>query len=246
MGEERGTWRLLMPLLCALTISLWFASSMLRTLFPRTWVATDRGGVAPNSRRFNRRNITSHHITSLLSLLILSLSCISLLLSRALERASSRALENWFANKQRLPSCLHVIVAFSTLGNECFRTRFWTFSSSVASIKSVCALLILQASHADCGEPFERKTRSDTLPQRHTPIFFLFPTIGNPRAEFSFLVFLQENQSLFVLSVVSSTRLQMAMYSLRHCSQSVRSTNICFISICFFFFFCCNSDEGDW
>jgi hypothetical protein len=58
------------------------------------------------------------------------------------------------------------------------------------------------------------------------------------------LVFLQENQSLFVLSVVSATRLQMAMYPLRHCSHSVRSTNICFISICFFF--CCNSDEGDW
>jgi len=94
-------------------------------------------------------------------------------------------------------------------------------------------------------EPFERKTRSDTLPQRRTPVFFLFPTIGNPRAELAFLAFLQENQSLFVLSVVSATGLQMAMYSLRHCSQSVRSTNMCFISICFFFFFCCNSDEGD-
>jgi hypothetical protein len=56
------------------------------------------------------------------------------------------------------------------------------------------------------------------------------------------LVFLQENQSLFVLSVVSAIRLQMAMYSLRHCSHSVRSTNICFIYICFFFFFvCCNT-----
>lgn len=114
MGEERGTWRLLMPLLCALTISLWLASSMLRTLFPRTWVATDRGGVAPNSRRFNRRNITSHHISPVSSHSRSVLCLSSLERARAGELSSSREL---VANKQCLPSCLHVIVAFSTLGN---------------------------------------------------------------------------------------------------------------------------------
>lgn len=162
---------------------------------------------------------TSHHI----SLVSSHSRCLVSLFSRA--RSSGRALElSRTGCKQTASSFLSSRHRCFLNPRECFRTRFWTFSSSVASIKSVCALLIFQASHADCGEPFERKTRSDTLPPRRTPIFFLFPTIGNPRAELSFLVFLQENQSLFVLSVVSATRLQMAMYSLRHCSHSVRNT----------------------
>jgi hypothetical protein len=173
--------------------------------------------------QFSPLQSSQHHITSHLSSLFSFSLCLVSLFSRA--RSSGRALElSRTGCKQTVSSFLSSRHRRFLNPRECFRTRFWTFSSSVASIKSVCALLIFQASHADCGEPFERKTRSDTLPQRRTPIFFLFPTIGNPRAELSFLVFLQENQSFFVLSVVSATRLQMAMYSLRHCSHSVRST----------------------
>ncbi len=68
---------------------------------------------------------TSHHITSLLSLLILSLSCVSLL-SRALERASSRALENWFC-KQTASSFLSSRHRRFLNPRECFRTRFLNF-----------------------------------------------------------------------------------------------------------------------
>ena len=60
------TCRLLMPLLCALTISLWLASSMWRVRLARTCVASELGRVAPTSRPRNSRSITAAATSSIL------------------------------------------------------------------------------------------------------------------------------------------------------------------------------------
>lgn len=59
------TCRLLMPLLWALTISLWLASSMWRVRLARTCVASELGRVAPTSRPRNSRSITAAATSSI-------------------------------------------------------------------------------------------------------------------------------------------------------------------------------------